>query len=193
MKRIVICRIVSVRTLANNNDRMNSSINRLTRAAIDNTTFSEWRARAMSAIFKLTIECVGGRYLNAPYHFVMEAPVELALGGLASYILDTIDFEGGDHLDEFYLANNNRGGKTFLTPDGEWSGDDDTHVMEMPLSAVFPTPKNKKLYYLYDFGASWCFQISKQGKQKDALVSTEYPRLVSEHGVKPQEYGDDDM
>jgi hypothetical protein len=58
----------------------------------------------MSAIFTLAIECVGGRYLNEPYHFIIEAPTELTLGNLASIILRTVDFEEDDHLDEFYFA-----------------------------------------------------------------------------------------
>lgn len=147
----------------------------------------------MSGIFKLAIECVGGMHLKAPYQFVLEAEVEATLGDLASSILDTLDFEEREHLDEFYLANNERGKRTWLTPDGKWDGgDDDGQVMALRLSEIFPLPKNKKLYYFFDFGASWCFQISKQGKQTEALAAAQYPRVVSETGTKPKEFGDDD-
>jgi hypothetical protein len=145
----------------------------------------------MSGIFTLTIKCVGGRYFKEPYQFVIEAPVELTLGDLSSYILSMVDFEEDDHLDEYYLANDTRGKKTWFTPDGEWD-EDDAHVMDIRLSEVFPLPKHKKLYYFYDFGASWCFQITKQGKQTEALPVNEYPCIVSETGVKPKECGDDE-
>jgi hypothetical protein len=143
----------------------------------------------MSEIFTLSIECVGGRYLREPYQFVIEAPVELTLGDLASLILGMLDFEG-DHLDQFYLANGVRGKKTWFTSDDEWD-DDDAHVMDIQLSAIFPLPKHKKLFYLYDFGASWRFQISKRGKATRSRPEIEYPCIVSETGLKPEEFGDD--
>lgn len=145
----------------------------------------------MSAIFTMVIECVGGRYLNEPYQCVIQAPVGLTLGDLASHILGIVDFDGDDHMDEFYLANGTGGRKTSLTPDGEWS-DDDADVKNMPLSDIFPLPKNKKLYYFYDFGASWCFQITKRGKETKAEPDIDYPCIMSETGVKPKEYGEDE-
>lgn len=144
----------------------------------------------MSAIFTLSIECVGGMYLEGPYRFVIEAPVEWALGDLASHILEMVDFEG-DHLAEFYLANGPHGRKTWLTPNGEWAADD-AGVMDIRLSAIFPLPKNKMLYYFYDFGASWRFQITKRGKETRRQPGFEYPRIVSETGLKPKEFGDDE-
>ena len=149
------------------------------------------RARTMSGIFTLSIECVGGRFLKEPYQFVIEAPVELTLGDLASHILWMVDFEEDDHLDEFYVANGLRGKKTWFTPDGEWD-DDDAHVMDIKLSKVFPLPRNKMLYYFYDFGASWCFQITKRGKETKSQPKIEYPCIVSETGSKPKEFGDDE-
>jgi hypothetical protein len=147
--------------------------------------------RAMSGIFTLAIECVGGRHLNAPYKFVLAVLVESTLGDLASSILGMLDFDGDDHLDEFYLANNQRGKRTWLTPAGAWD-EDGEHVKALRLADIFPLPKNKKLYYLYDLGACWRFQISKQGKQTEALADTPYPCVVSETGTVPQEYGDDE-
>lgn len=145
----------------------------------------------MSGIFTLSIECVGGRYLNEQYQFVTEAPVELTMGDLASHILNVVDFEG-DHLAEFYLANGPRGRKTWLTPNGNWDEADSARVTDIPLSAVFPLPKNKRLYFFYDFGASWCFQIAKRGKETNRQPEIEYPCVVSETGLKPNEFGDDE-
>lgn len=145
----------------------------------------------MSGIFTLAIECVGGRHFKEPYQFVLDVPVESTLGDLASYILGMLDFEDDDHLDEFYLANGTRGKKTWFTPDGEWD-EDDAHVTDIRLSEIFPLPKHKKLYYFYDFGASWCFQITKQGRQTEALAANKYPCIVSETGERPKEFGDEE-
>ncbi len=145
----------------------------------------------MNGIFTLVITCVGGRYLDHPYQFVLDVSVESMLGDLAGAILGILDFEDDDHLDTFYLANSVRGHPSSLTADGEF-GEGGADVMDLRLCEVFPLPKNKKLYYLFDFGASWCFQITKQGKQKAALASTEYPCIVSETGTKPKEFGDDE-
>jgi hypothetical protein len=144
----------------------------------------------MSTFFTLSIECVGGRYFKGPYCFVIEAPVELTLGELASHILGMVDFDG-DHLAEFYLASGPHGRKTWFTRNGEWD-EDDAHVFDIALSAIFPLPKNKKLYYFYDFGASWRFQITKSGKEIKCQPGTEYPCIVSDTGLKPTEYGDDE-
>ena len=143
----------------------------------------------MSGIFTLSIVCVGGRYFKEPYQFLIKAPVELTLDDLASHILRMVDFKRDDHLDQFYLANSVRGQKTWFMQDGEW--DDDAHVMDMQLSAIFPLPKHKKLFYLYDFGASWRFQITKRGKETQSQPEIEYPCIVSETGSKPKEFGDE--
>lgn len=145
----------------------------------------------MADIFTLTIECTGGGHVQEPYQFVFEAPVTMKLGELASHILDIVAFDDLDHLDDFYFANPNGGGRKGLGPDGDW-GDDNGAIMKMKLSEVYPAPKNKKLFYLFDFGASWYFRISKPGKEKKPQAGVTYPRLVSETGVKPTQYEDDD-
>jgi len=144
----------------------------------------------MHEIFTLSIVCVGGMYLEEEYAFVTEAPVDATLSDLASLILKTVAFDSNDHLDAFYLGTASSGRQTSLNPDGDW--DDDARVFRMTLSEVFPLPKNKKLYYLYDFGASWRFQITKRGKATMGQPGVAYPRIVSETGVKPKEYGEDE-
>ncbi len=144
----------------------------------------------MSGIFTLSIECVGGRHLAGPYQFVMEVPIAMTLDELRSRILGVLDFDG-DHMDEFYVANTPYSKKSPILPSAGWD-EDDSAVMDVPLSALFPLAKNKKLHYYYDFGASWRFQITKKGKETLPEPGIEYPCIVSETGVKPQEYGDDD-
>lgn len=136
----------------------------------------------MHDIFTLDIKCIAGMYLMGPYSFSIQVPGDWTLADLADCILRTLDFDG-DHLSEFYLAASPRSGKTLLD-----SGDSPVTT----LGSIFPLPKHKKLFYLYDFGASWRFQISKKGKPTAALPGIAYPSLLAEQGTRPLEYGADD-
>lgn len=144
----------------------------------------------MSPIYTLSIACVTGRYLTEAFRFVVELPADSTLDDLASVILETVDFDG-DHLSQFYLANGLRRKKTWLTADGEWDGDDSA-MWDRRLLDIFPIAKNKVLYYEYDAGSAWCFEIIKQGKEKMPLAGHEFPRIVEERGNRPLEYGPDD-
>ena len=143
----------------------------------------------MSGVFTLSVACIAGRYLTEEYRFVLDVRADSTLDDLASFILGMVDFDG-DHLSEFYLANGLRGKKTWFTVDGEWD-EDDGDVWDRRLCDIFPLGRNKKLYYVYDFGASWCFEIIKKGRETSALVGQEYPCIVTQQGAKPIEYGHD--
>lgn len=141
----------------------------------------------MNGILALSIVCVGGMHLTEDYRFVLEVPVNSTLAELASFILDVVNFDD-EHQDEFYLANSTRGKKTWFMTDGEMD-EDDNAMWDLCLSKIFPLPKHKKLFYLYDFGDSWCFEITKKGKETLAQPDVEYPCIVEEVGIKPEQYG----
>lgn len=142
----------------------------------------------MSVIYTLSIACIAGRHLTGPYRFVADVAADATLDSLASLILANVDFDG-DHLSDFYLANGPRGKRASLTANGDWDGDT---TWALRLSDLFPLERHKKLYYAYDMGASWCFEITRKGRQSAALPGQDYPRIVSEAGPKPKEYGADD-
>ncbi|MEO5934595.1 MAG: hypothetical protein ABIQ08_13740 [Duganella sp.] len=144
----------------------------------------------MKSIYTLSIKCVSGRYLSGAFSFVLELPADSMLDDLASEILDVVDFDG-DHLSDFYLANSLRGKRTWFTPDGEWDPDN-SDIWDRRLCDIYPLDRNKKLYYAYDAGASWRFEIVKKGKEKNALAGQEYPHVVAQEGVMPLEYGPDE-
>jgi hypothetical protein len=138
----------------------------------------------MQHIFTLDINCISGMYLTEPYEFRIQVPATWTLADLANYLLLTMEFDG-DHLAQYYLAATPSGRKTWF---GSAGG---TERSDLSLNKIFPLPKHKKLFYLYDFGASWKFKISKQGKVTTAIPGIEYPCLLATHGTKPLEYGDD--
>jgi len=143
----------------------------------------------MTNIFNIAIKCIEGAYFEDEYSFVLHISVESSLEDLASCILGVVDFDG-DHVSEFHLANGRRGRKTWLTTDGEWD-EDDSGTWRRRLSDIFPLPKHKKLYYTYDFGDSWLFEITKNGRQIPALPDVEYPCIMEEIGKKPKQYGEE--
>lgn len=142
----------------------------------------------MSAIYTLSIECVAGIHLTKEFGFVVELNSESTLGDLACIILDTAKFDG-DHLSEFYLANDLRAKKRIpLTEGGPWDDDDDS-MDAVRLCDVFPLAKKQALYYAYDAGSNWCFEIVMKGQASMPAPRRKYPRIVDKHGKRPPEYG----
>jgi hypothetical protein len=45
-----------------------------------------------------------------------------------------------------------------------------------------------KIYYLFDFGDSWLFQIKKSRKKLQNENGVKYPRVVKSAGVNPEQY-----
>ncbi len=101
-------------------------------------------------------------------------------------IQDTVDFDN-DHLYEFFIANSIRGSEK------RRFDDDNQGLWEYSVGDLFPLPNHKKLFYLFDYGDSWYFRITKsrkKPKQKEAGVS--YPRIVEKAGKNPEQYPDYD-
>lgn len=143
----------------------------------------------MDTIETLSVSCISGAYLAQAYRFVLALPSVSPLDELASCILEVVDFDG-DHFSTFYLANGPRGKQTWFTATGEWNEDAD--APDIRLCDIFPLGKHKKLYYDYDPGASWRFEIVRAGRPNKAAAGQSYPCLVLEEGVRPQEYGADE-
>lgn len=94
-------------------------------------------------------------------------------------IQDAVDFDN-DHLYEFYIARTLRS-RDRIRYDNE----------EVTLDSIFPLATGKKLFYLFDYGNSWYFQIGSGRKRPfPAVVGIQYPRIIAESGTKPQQYPD---
>ncbi len=58
------------------------------------------------------------------------------------------------------------------------------------LSSVWPLPKGM-LYYLFDFGDNWLFQVNKtRHKDKAVQPGIVYPRVIEAKGKNPEQYPD---
>lgn len=145
----------------------------------------------MKHIYKLSIECVFGAYLEERFLRVVEVPSDMTLGDMHFLMLDLAGFDN-DHMSTFYMANSLGGKKIYFTEDGEWEETHDEmmpdYLWNIPLHNVWPLPKHKKPYYLFDYGDAWTFDIRKKGKEAAPVAEVNYPRIIQEEGPKPDQY-----
>jgi hypothetical protein len=138
-------------------------------------------------ILTLTIECVRGAYLRERYIRVIEIHAKASLYDLHDAIQDTVKF-GRDHPLEFFLANSSSpyAVKKWLTEKKEWEDKEDDFC-RIRLTDIWPTGR-KKLYYLFDFGDKWTFEIRKGRGGKEPEQGVKYPRLLKAIGPNPEQY-----
>ncbi|PCJ48294.1 MAG: hypothetical protein COA74_09245 [Gammaproteobacteria bacterium] len=104
---------------------------------------------------------------------VIEVKEDFTLGQLHDYIQEVVAFDN-DHLYEFYIGKNTR----------NKSGAISEHTN---LNEIYPMT-GFKLYYLFDYGDNWLFQIKKSRKRVVEDVKVKYPRIVKSIGVNPEQY-----
>ena len=98
-------------------------------------------------------------------------------------IQNAVDFDD-DHFFEFFVARN-RWARNRVEYSFDLGNLNNTMITD-----VFPLQPKQQLFYLFDYGASWIFKISKSRKAPRAAVDgVEYPRVVKETGQKPLQYG----
>ncbi len=142
-------------------------------------------------ILTLNVKLVCGRHAEDGWQGVLEIDATATLDDLHQAIQRAVDFDN-DHLYHFYLSRSERSRESARLYNLD--EDDDFDADELPienLNALFPLPKDKKLFYLFDYGDNWLFQVSLSRKKPfPCVVGTEYPRLVEAFGNKPQQYVD---
>jgi Plasmid pRiA4b ORF-3-like protein len=138
-------------------------------------------------ILTLTIDCVLGAYLKEPCIRVIEIEEADTLYDLHDAIQDAVNF-GRDHPFEFYLANSSSpwAERRWLSEKEEW-GDKEGDFCRIRLMDIWPTGR-KKLYYLFDFGDNWTFEIRKKRGTREPENNIKYPRVVKAIGPYPQQY-----
>ena len=136
-------------------------------------------------IYTLTITCVFGLTLKDDCIRVLEISEDSSLYDLHQAIQAAVKFDD-DHLFGFYLAKGLRGRRQWLGRDG---GDDqeERYFSETPLRSIFPTSP-QQLFYLFDFGDSWTFEIRKARGAKAPVPRAKYPRVIAREGRNPTQY-----
>ena len=133
-------------------------------------------------IFTLKIKLGSGIYCSNDWECDIEIPENFILEDFHLFLQDLLSFDN-DHMYEFYIANSVRG-----VPLSRFECDDKM-IDEINISDFILKAKGKKAFYLFDYGDSWLFQISKSRKKPfQATTGIKYPRVISETGVKPEQY-----
>lgn len=137
-----------------------------------------------SMIWTLRVKLLYGPYAGEEECVrVIEIDSSATLADLHSAIQDAVDFDN-DHLYEFYIARTerSRAGQRF---------DDEDGGIFATLKDIFPLEQGKKLYYLFDYGDSWIFKITKsRRKPHPPIEGTEYPTVIDSIGDDPDQYPD---
>ena len=112
---------------------------------------------------------------DIPWFKIIEVKEDFRLFELHEYIQDLVEFDN-DHLFKFYVDKNPRNLKNAVSEG-------------MRLNEIYPIT-GYKLYYLFDFGDSWIFQIKKSRKKRNENKNTIYPVLIESTGINPEQYPD---
>ena len=133
-------------------------------------------------ILTLNIQLLFGIYTEDGWKATIEIDSSSTLEDLHLAIQDAVKFDN-DHLYEFYISRTERG-RDRIRFDDENEG-----IFNTTLGELFPLEKGKKLFYMFDYGDSWLFKVSKQRlAPKKPRQYVKYPCVVSEDGFRPEQY-----
>ena len=137
-------------------------------------------------IHTLKIKLLDGIYFEHDWQGEIEIAETNSLEQLHFCIQEAVDFEA-DHLYDFSVASSER------SSDREMYECDDNGRLTIRFKKLLPLADGKKIFYCFDFGDNWLFQLSKSRKKpKQPEENEDYPRLISEKGIKPVQYPDFD-
>lgn len=143
---------------------------------------------ATNLIYTLTIECIDGinKKQNEDCIRIVECDDKDSLYDLHLLIQNVFDFDN-DHLYEFFAGRHDRNRKLIFSDHDEFEETQKDYA-SIPLSKVFPLPPQLKLFYIFDFGDNWVFQIKKSKKISEYLPSIKYPQLIKQIGKDLVQY-----
>ncbi|MEW6220277.1 MAG: hypothetical protein AB1634_12190 [Thermodesulfobacteriota bacterium] len=132
-------------------------------------------------IWTIRVDLLSGAGIADDWAATIEIDSKSTLEDLHFAIQNAVCFDN-DHLYEFFVARTDRSRDRVRY-------DEENADIFMSLESLFPLPQNKKMYYLFDYGDSWLFRISRvRCAPKEPKQGEKYPRMVGESGVKPQQY-----
>jgi len=137
-------------------------------------------------IWTLKIKLVTGAFAREDWEGTIQIEANATLEDLHFAIQDAVDFEN-DHLYEFFIA------RTPYSRDKTRFDDENEELYTRTIESLFPLPKDRRVYYYFDYGDSWIFQVSRtRAKPFPPEPGVDYPQLMDEQGVRPDQYPDFD-
>ena len=134
-------------------------------------------------ILALKIKLLFGAYAEDDWEGTVEINSSATLENLHFAIQDALDFDN-DHLYEFYIARTPRSRERIRFDD------EGGEIYSKTIESLYPLADKQCLFYLFDYGDSWLFKITKNRKSLETDPHVTYPRLVHETGGKPEQYPD---
>lgn len=132
-------------------------------------------------IITLSIRLVSGMYAKADWGCELEIADSSSLHDLHDAIQAAVGFDNR-HLYSFFISREESGAER-LHFDGE------EYSLDAGIGSVLPLPTGKKLFYWFDFGDDWIFQVLPSQQQPgEARPNRHYPFVVAETGSKPEQY-----
>jgi hypothetical protein len=137
-------------------------------------------------VMKLKIECIRGVNLKEQCIRLVAIDDDSTLNDLHDIIQKAVSFDN-DHLYDFYSANSDaiHVKKNWYSMADDWDDRLD-ELEEVLLKDVWPLGR-KKLYYWFDYGDSWIFEIRKMRSSK-ADGELECPAILERIGPNPEQY-----
>ena len=133
-------------------------------------------------IWILKAKLLFGAYAEKVWEGTIEMESSSTLEDLHLALQNILNFDN-DHLYEFYVSRTERSHKRLRY------NDENELVYNVTLEELYPLEKNNKLFYLFDYGDSWTFRITKSRKKaQEPVQGIGYPRLIEEVGIKPEQY-----
>ncbi len=133
-------------------------------------------------IWILNVELIFGAYAKDAWKGAIEIDSSSTLEDLHFALQKSLNFDN-DHMYLFYVSKTERSNNRILYDD------ENGLIYEKTLEDLYPLGKKNKLFYLFDYGDNWLFKITKSIKKPQRpLQGIEYPRLIEEIGVKPEQY-----
>ncbi len=145
-------------------------------------------------LWTFRIECIEGIYIKEDCVRVIEIDSGISLLDLHAIILSSVGFDQ-DHLFEFF-AGRNIDNRNIEFVEESWEKDFQCVFDEygkIILADIFPLPKGLKLFYHFDFGDDWYFEVRKTRKKpKKPEEGVTYPNLIESIGPNPPQYGSEE-
>ena len=138
-------------------------------------------------ILKLRVECIFGVYLKDECVRVIAMDDSASLYDLHEVIQEAVSFYR-DHPYEFFIANSGspRARRDWITYREQWE-EKEADFRSTHLKDIWPLGR-KRLYYWFDFGDRWIFEIRKMRTSSKAEGPTSSPRVLESIGPDPEQY-----
>ena len=149
----------------------------------DSFHFNYLSGENADGVYTLSIDYVGGGYPGEKFQRVIEVPHNMTLSSLHKLIQHLTGF-CDDKIFDFYIASSIRGKKEWFKRAGVWK-EAGKAAFDSSLDQIFISKTKRKLYYSFDFGDNWIFEIGRKGDVEAPLYHMQYPRIVHSRGLRP--------